>query len=124
MVMDLKNLLSFVLVISTCSACFDPGYMRYKMNLKQRVMKETLVIEETSLHIDGGLVFGVYMMPEDAQRMKAPTGAEFTMLLDERVRQKEQLIDHKICRHGYKMSSKPPFIGEYGIWTVDFYCNP
>jgi hypothetical protein len=97
--------------------------MGYKMNLKQRVLKEIIVVEETSLHIDGGLVFSVYMMPEEAQRMGAPTGIEFTKLLNERINQKEALIAHKICQQGYRMSSKRPFIGEYGIWVADFYCT-
>lgn len=119
----MRKFFCYVLIPLFCSACFDLGYMGYKMKLKQRAMKEIIVIEETSLHIEGRLVFSVYMMPEEAQRMGAPNGIEFMKLLGERINQKEPLIGHKICQQGYRMSNKPPFIGEYGIWVADFYCN-
>ena len=120
-----RTLVSCILVSIICTACFDPIYMMDMWNFKGRVEREgivvTLVINEK---IPGaGSAFDVSMLPAVAEKMGAPDSINFLKLLNEKVTQEESIIGHKICKNGYKINRKPPFVDNHDIWQVRFDCK-
>ena len=108
----------------------DFGSFSTISKLKEKISKETILVERIYYkeRPEEELGFFVYMNADEAKKMGAPSGMEFIKLFDERVTQAEQVIGHKICQHGFNISSRQPVIHERdkmaGVWTLMVDCNP
>jgi len=120
-----------LLLITACTG-LNPDVTLRISKLKERVEKETIVVDQSFYKEKPDLVFGnfhVYMLVDEARKMDAPNGTEFQKLLAERVSQYEQLSGRKLCQHGYNVNSRKPDIrdnqwGDWaGFWLLTVNCN-